>query len=177
MQGCKRGTARVQAVNWLDMANYSAPPEMTIDPNRSYSATFDTSKGRIVCELYPKDAPKTVNNFVFLAREGFYNGTQFHRVIADFMVQGGDPTGTGRGGPGYEFEDELTNNPRTHKVGSLSMANAGPNTNGSQFFITHIATDWLNGKHTVFGQVITGQDVVNAIQQGDTLTSVTIDEK
>jgi peptidyl-prolyl cis-trans isomerase B (cyclophilin B) len=159
------------------MANYSAPPEMTIDPNRSYTATFDTSKGRIVCELYPKDAPKTVNNFVFLAREGFYNGTKFHRVIADFMVQGGDPTGTGRGGPGYKFDDELTGNPRKHMVGSLSMANAGPNTNGSQFFITHIATDWLNGKHTVFGQVITGQDVVNAIQQNDTLTNLAIEEK
>jgi peptidyl-prolyl cis-trans isomerase B (cyclophilin B) len=161
----------------MDMANYSAPPEMTIDPNRSYIATFDTSKGRIVCELYPKDAPKTVNNFVFLAREGFYNGTKFHRVIADFMIQGGDPTGTGRGGPGYKFEDEVAGNPRKHQVGSLSMANAGPNTNGSQFFITHIATDWLNGKHTVFGQVTTGQDVVNAVQQGDTLTSVTIEEK
>lgn len=150
---------------------------MTIDPNRSYVATFDTSRGRIVCELYPKDAPNTVNNFVFLAREGFYNGTKFHRVIADFMIQGGDPTGTGRGGPGYKFEDELVNNPRKHMVGSLSMANAGPNTNGSQFFITHIATDWLNGKHTVFGQVTTGQDVVNAVQQGDTLNSVTIEEK
>jgi peptidyl-prolyl cis-trans isomerase B (cyclophilin B) len=161
----------------MDMANYSAPPEMTIDPSRSYVATFDTSRGRIVCELYPKDAPKTVNNFVFLAREGFYNGTKFHRVIADFMVQGGDPTGTGRGGPGYKFEDEVANNPRKHMVGSLSMANAGPNTNGSQFFITHIATDWLNGKHTVFGQVVTGQDVVNAVQQGDTLTSLTIEEK
>ena len=150
---------------------------MAIDTNKSYTATFDTSRGKIVTELYPKDAPNTVNNFVFLAREGFYNGTQFHRVIADFMIQGGDPTGTGRGGPGYKFEDELKNNPRKHNVGSLSMANAGPNTNGSQFFITHIATDWLNGKHTVFGQVISGQDVVNAVQQGDTLNGVTIEEK
>ena len=159
------------------MATYTAPPAMAIDTNTSYTATFDTSRGRIVCELYPKDAPNTVNNFVFLAREGFYNGTKFHRVIADFMIQGGDPTGTGRGGPGYKFEDELKSNPRKHQVGSLSMANAGPNTNGSQFFITHIATDWLNGKHTVFGQVTTGQDAVNAIQQGDTLNSVTIEEK
>jgi peptidyl-prolyl cis-trans isomerase B (cyclophilin B) len=150
---------------------------MAIDTNKSYTATFDTSRGRIVAELYPKDAPNTVNNFVFLAREGFYNGTTFHRVIADFMIQGGDPTGTGRGSPGYKFEDELKNNPRKHSVGSLSMANAGPNTNGSQFFITHIATDWLNGKHTVFGQVVTGQDVVNAVQQGDTLNSVSIEEK
>ena len=159
------------------MATYTAPPAMAIDTNKSYTATFDTSRGRIVCELYPKDAPNTVNNFVFLAREGFYNGTKFHRVIADFMIQGGDPTGTGRGGPGYKFEDELKSNPRKHQVGSLSMANAGPNTNGSQFFITHIATDWLNGKHTVFGQVTSGQDAVNAIQQGDTLNSVTIEEK
>ncbi len=155
---------------------YAAPPAMTIDPNRKYSATFDTSKGSIVCELFAKDAPKTVNNFVFLARDGFYNGTVFHRVIADFMVQGGDPTASGRGGPGYRFEDEVRNNPNKHKIGSLSMANAGPNTNGSQFFITHVVTDWLDGKHTVFGQVTQGQDVVNGIQQGDQLKSVTIQE-
>jgi peptidyl-prolyl cis-trans isomerase B (cyclophilin B) len=150
---------------------------MSIDSNKSYTATFDTTKGQIVCELFASDAPKTVNNFVFLAKEKFYDGTVFHRVIADFMVQGGDPTGTGRGGPGYKFEDEVSGNSRKHKVGSLSMANAGPNTNGSQFFITHIATDWLNGKHTVFGQVTSGQDVVNKIAQGDTLKSVTIEEK
>jgi peptidyl-prolyl cis-trans isomerase B (cyclophilin B) len=120
-----------------------------------------------------------VNNFVSLAKDGFYDGTSFHRVIADFMIQGGDPEGTGRGGPGYKFADETDpkKNPHKHQVGSLSMANAGPNTNGSQFFITHIATDWLNGKHTVFGQVKSGQDVVNAIKQGDTLKSVTIEEK
>jgi peptidyl-prolyl cis-trans isomerase B (cyclophilin B) len=155
---------------------YSAPPRMTIDTSKQYTATFDTSRGKIVVDLYPKDAPNTVNNFVFLAREGFYNGTTFHRVINDFMIQGGDPTGTGRGGPGYRFDDELKNNPRKHQVGSLSMANAGPNTNGSQFFITHIATDWLNGKHTVFGQVRSGQDVVDGVKQGDTLNSVTIEE-
>ena len=149
---------------------------MTIDPKRKFRATFETSKGSIVCDLFAADAPKTVNNFVFLAREGFYNGTVFHRVIADFMVQGGDPTGTGRGGPGYKFEDETKSNPNKHKVGSLSMANAGPNTNGSQFFITHVVTDWLNGKHTVFGQVTSGQDVVNKIQQGDQLKAVTIQE-
>jgi peptidyl-prolyl cis-trans isomerase B (cyclophilin B) len=157
--------------------SYSAPPQMGINPAKSYTATFDTARGQIVCELYSQDAPKTVNNFVFLAREGFYDGTTFHRVIADFMIQGGDPEGTGRGGPGYRFEDELTNNPRRHGVGSLSMANAGPNTNGSQFFITHVETPWLNGKHTVFGQVIKGQDVVNAVQQGDKLNSVSIEEK
>jgi peptidyl-prolyl cis-trans isomerase B (cyclophilin B) len=155
---------------------YAAPPAMSIDAAKKYTATFETSRGQIVCELFAQDAPATVNNFVFLAREGFYNGTVFHRVIADFMIQGGDPTATGRGGPGYRFADELANNPRRHKVGSLSMANAGPNTNGSQFFITHIVTDWLDGKHTVFGQVLKGQDVVNAVKQGDQLTSVTISE-
>jgi peptidyl-prolyl cis-trans isomerase B (cyclophilin B) len=156
---------------------YANAPEMAIDSNKNYTATFDTSRGTIVCELFATDAPKTVNNFVFLAREGFYDGTTFHRVIADFMIQGGDPEGTGRGGPGYKFADELQNNPRRHQVGSLSMANAGPNTNGSQFFITHIATQWLDGKHTVFGQVKSGQDVVNAVQQGDTLNKVTIGEE
>jgi peptidyl-prolyl cis-trans isomerase B (cyclophilin B) len=149
---------------------------MTIDSNKQYSATFNTSRGEIVCDLFARDAPKTVNNFVFLAREKFYDGTVFHRVIADFMIQGGDPTATGGGGPGYQFEDEL-DKPHKHQVGSLSMANAGPNTNGSQFFITHIATDWLNGKHTVFGQVRSGQDVVNAIRQGDELISVKIVEQ
>jgi peptidyl-prolyl cis-trans isomerase B (cyclophilin B) len=156
--------------------SYPAPPEMTIDPNKNYTATLDTSQGVIVCDLFAKDAPNTVNNFVFLARDKFYDGTKFHRVIADFMVQGGDPEGTGRGGPGYKFPDEVKNNPHKHQVGSLSMANAGPNTNGSQFFITHIATNWLDGKHTVFGQVRAGQEVVNAIKQGDTLNSVTIQE-
>src|SRR5580704_11791014 len=157
---------------------YKTPPEMAIDTNKSYTATFNTSRGEIVCELFAKDAPKTVNNFVFLAREKFYDGTVFHRVIPDFMVQGGDPTATGSGGPGYKFADEVKNNPRKHKVGSLSMANAGPNTNGSQFFITHIVTDWLDGKHTVFGQVTDakGQEVVNAIKQGDKLNSVTVVE-
>ncbi len=156
---------------------YAAAPPMQIDANRKYTATFDTTRGPIVCELFAKDAPKTVNNFVFLAREGFYDGTVFHRVINDFMVQGGDPTASGRGGPGYKFEDELKNNPRKHKVGSLSMANAGPNTNGSQFFITHIATDWLDGKHTIFGQVSSGQEAVNAVKQGDKLNKVTITEE
>ena len=155
---------------------YPAPPALTIDPNKKYSATLDTSKGKIVCELFAKDAPKTVNNFVFLAREGFYDGTVFHRVIANFMIQGGDPTATGTGGPGYRFEDETRNNPNKHQVGSLSMANAGPNTNGSQFFITHVVTDWLDGKHTVFGQVTDGQDVVNKIKQGDQLKAVVVEE-
>ncbi|MEO8125927.1 MAG: peptidylprolyl isomerase [Bryobacteraceae bacterium] len=156
--------------------SYSAPPAMAIDPSKNYTATFDTSKGTIVCDLFAADAPNTVNNFVSLARDKFYDGTKFHRVIADFMIQGGDPEGTGRGGPGYKFADELKGTPRKHQVGSLSMANAGPNTNGSQFFITHIVTNWLDGKHTVFGQVTSGQDVVNAVAQGDTVNSVTITE-
>ncbi len=150
---------------------------MCIDSAKKYTATFETSKGSIVVELFPGDAPNTVSNFVFLAKDNFYDGTVFHRVIADFMVQGGDPTASGRGGPGYQFADELKGNPRKHQVGSLSMANAGPNTNGSQFFITHIATNWLDGKHTVFGQVLKGQDVVNAIAQGDKLVSLTITEE
>jgi peptidyl-prolyl cis-trans isomerase B (cyclophilin B) len=149
---------------------------MAIDTNKKYTATLETTRGQIVCELFAKEAPKTVNNFVFLANEKFYDGTVFHRVINDFMIQGGDPKGTGTGGPGYKFEDETKGSPHRHKVGTLSMANAGPNTNGSQFFITHVATDWLDGKHTVFGQVTKGQDVVNAVKMGDKLVSVTISE-
>jgi len=157
---------------------YQQPPPMTIDPKKAYSATFDTTKGKIICDLFAKDAPNTVNNFVFLVREKFYEGTKFHRVIPDFMIQGGDPTATGSGGPGYRFADELKGNSRKHQIGSLSMANAGPNTNGSQFFLTHIVTDWLDGKHTVFGQVKDrqSQDVVNSIQQGDKLNSVMVSE-
>lgn len=149
---------------------------MQIDTNKIYLATLETDAGTIELELYPEHAPKTVNNFVFLAGEGFYDGTTFHRVISDFMIQGGDPTGTGRGGPGYRFEDETRGNPLTHETGVISMANAGPNTNGSQFFITHSPQPHLNGNHTVFGKVTSGQDVVDAIKQGDTLTKVTISE-
>jgi len=149
---------------------------MSIDAAKSFTATFETSRGTVVVDLFPKEAPKTVNNFVFLAREGFYDGTTFHRVIPNFMIQGGDPTASGRGGPGYKFEDELKGSYKKHQAGSLSMANAGPNTNGSQFFITHVATDWLDGKHTVFGHVRSGQSVVNAVKQGDQLISVRIEE-
>jgi len=152
------------------------PPEMQIDPDKSYDARIETDKGDIVIELCPQHAPKTVNNFVFLAGEGFYDGVLFHRVINDFMVQGGDPAGTGRGGPGYKFEDELNANPLTHEAKVISMANAGPNTNGSQFFITHCPQPHLNGKHTVFGKVTSGQDVVDAISQGDKMIKVTISE-
>jgi len=157
--------------------SYPAPPKMSIDTGKNYTATFDTSRGQVVCDLFAKDAPNTVNNFVFLARDKFYDGTKFHRVIADFMVQGGDPQGTGTGGPGYKFGDEVKSNPHKHQRGSLSMANAGPNTNGSQFFITHVKTDWLDGKHTVFGQVRSGQEVVDKVKQGDILKSVTISEE
>jgi len=152
------------------------PPEMQIDPKKSYQAKMETSKGLIKIELYPEHAPKTVNNFVFLAKEGFYDGIIFHRVINDFMIQGGDPTGTGAGGPGYKFEDELKGNPLKHETKVISMANAGPNTNGSQFFITHSPQPHLDGKHTVFGKVINGADVVDAIQQGDRIEKVEISE-
>jgi peptidyl-prolyl cis-trans isomerase B (cyclophilin B) len=155
---------------------WSSPPEMQIDPEKAYVATIETERGNIVLDLYPQHAPKTVNNFVFLVREGFYDGVAFHRVIPDFMIQGGDPTGTGAGGPGYKFEDEVKGNPLTHETGVISMANAGPNTNGSQFFITHSPQPHLNGKHTVFGKVTEGQDVVDAIQQGDVMLKVTIAE-
>ena len=155
---------------------YDSPPDMQIDPDTDYRATIETDKGTIEVKLYPEHAPKTVNNFVALARDGFYDGLTFHRVIPNFMIQGGDPDGTGRGGPGYQFEDEVRDNPLKHETGSLSMANAGPNTNGSQFFITHAPQPHLNGRHTVFGKVMDGQDVVDAIEQGDTMQKVTIDE-
>jgi peptidyl-prolyl cis-trans isomerase B (cyclophilin B) len=157
--------------------HYDAPPAMAIAPQKSYKATLELTKGKVVLELFAKDAPVTVNNFVFLCREGFYDGLTFHRVIADFMIQGGDPTGTGRGGPGYQFEDEVGPDKPAFKTGTLAMANAGPATNGSQFFITHKPTPWLQGKHTVFGQVLEGQSVVDATEQGDRIISVTIEEK
>jgi len=138
------------------------------------TAIIDTDKGVLTVELLADKAPLTVANFVNLARRGFYDGLDFHRVIADFMIQGGCPEGTGRGGPGYRFEDE-TDNGVPHERGVLSMANAGPNTNGSQFFITHIKTDWLDGKHTVFGRVVSGIEIVDVIQQGDGITSIKIE--
>jgi peptidyl-prolyl cis-trans isomerase B (cyclophilin B) len=155
---------------------WTSPPEMQIDTDTTYRAEIETDKGTIELELYPQHAPKTVNNFVFLAREGFYDGVTFHRVISNFMIQGGDPTGTGRGGPGYKFEDETQGNPLRHERGVISMANAGPNTNGSQFFITHAPQPHLDGKHTVFGKVVAGQDVVDAIEQGDAMHEVRIEE-
>jgi len=155
---------------------YSKYPDMVIDPNKTYKAIIKTNKGDIYLDLFAKDAPKTVNNFVFLARDKFYDGLTFHRVIPNFMAQGGDPNGDGRGGPGYRFEDETRNNPHKHSTGSLSMANAGPNTNGSQFFITHAPQPHLDGKHTVFGQVTKGQDVVNSLKNGDVMNEVIIIE-
>jgi len=155
---------------------WSNPPAMQIDAKKNYSATIVTNRGTIEVALSAQYAPKTVNNFVFLAREGFYDGVLFHRVISNFMIQGGDPTGTGTAGPGYRFEDETRGNPLKHETGVISMANAGPNTNGSQFFITHSPQPHLNGKHTVFGKVVKGMEVVNAIRQGDVMTSVTITE-
>ena len=140
----------------------------------SLIAHFDTVRGPITIELYPDKAPLTVANFVNLVKHGFYDGLIFHRVIADFMIQGGCPEGSGRGGPGYRFEDE-TNNGVRHERGVLSMANAGPSTNGSQFFITHTATPWLDGKHTVFGKVVDGMDVVDKVAQGDKIQSVKIE--
>ncbi len=156
---------------------WNTAPAMQIDTDKTYTATIETERGNIVLDLYPEHAPKTVNNFVFLAQQGFYDGVKFHRVIANFMVQGGDPTGSGRGGPGYKFQDELSTNPLRHGTGVISMANAGPNTNGSQFFITHAPQPHLDGKHTVFGKVVEGQDVVDAIRQGDTMIHVTVQEK
>jgi cyclophilin family peptidyl-prolyl cis-trans isomerase len=170
----------------MSYQQWSKPPQIEIDPKKSYSAIIKTDKGDIHVKLFADKTPVTVNNFVFLSRQGFYNGTIFHRVISDFMAQGGDPTGTGMGGPGYHFMDEFDPGLQHDKPGVLSMANAGPNTNGSQFFITHLATPWLNNKHTIFGQVTDGMDVLLSIPPRDPskreapavkITSVTILEQ
>jgi len=146
------------------MQQWNKPPEMVIDPKKKYAATMSTDKGDIVLGLFADKTLKTVNNFVFLARECFYDGTIFHRVIADFMAHGGDPTGTGCGGPGYRFADEFHPSLKHSKPGILSMANADPGTNGSQFFITHVPTPWLDGKHSVFGILVKGLQVLMSIQ-------------
>jgi peptidyl-prolyl cis-trans isomerase B (cyclophilin B) len=156
---------------------YSAPPAMQIDPAKSYTATIETEKGNLVLELFASDVPVTVNNFVFLAREGFYDGVTFHRVILEpepFMAQGGDPTGTGAGGPGYTFADEFTSH--SHVTGALSMANAGADTNGSQFFICYAPQHHLDGHHSVFGQLIEGMDVLKQIRNGDVMKRIVIEE-
>jgi peptidyl-prolyl cis-trans isomerase B (cyclophilin B) len=146
---------------------YDRPPEMALKPGYEYYAVLVTGKGTVRVRLFAEEAPETVNNFVSLARDGYYDGTTFHRVIKDFMVQGGDPTGTGAGGPGYQIPDEFHPELRHDRPGVLSMANAGPNTGGSQFFITHVATPWLDDRHAVFGEVVEGMDVVNAIEERD----------
>jgi peptidyl-prolyl cis-trans isomerase B (cyclophilin B) len=158
----------------MSTQQWNEPPAMQIDTDSHYMATLHTTKGDIELELYPEHAPKTVNNFVFLSKESFYDGVIFHRVIDDFMVQTGDPTASGAGGPGYQFEDETDGNPLKHEAKVVSMANRGPNTNGSQFFITHAPQPHLNGKHTVFGMVTSGRDVVDAIEKGDRIESVTV---
>lgn len=178
------GASDIQPVERNSM--YSAPPEMGIDPSKYYYATFKTEKGDIRAQLFAARAPLTVNNFVFLANEGFYNDTSFHRVLADFMAQAGDPTGTGTGGPGYQFADEFDPSLSFDRAGLLAMANGGPGTNGSQFFITFAPTEWLNNRHTIFGEVIEGMDVLNALTlrdpnaapdfEGDTLYTVIIEE-
>ncbi|MEX2143492.1 MAG: peptidylprolyl isomerase [Anaerolineales bacterium] len=160
-------------------------PAMEIDSSKEYKATFNTDQGEMIFQLHADKVPSTVNNFVFLARQGYYDGTVFHRVIDDFMAQGGDPTGTGMGGPGYKFEDEFHPDLRHDARGVLSMANAGPHTNGSQFFITHRPTPHLDNKHAVFGHLVEGEDVLMAIPARDPqqksapaakLVSVTIQE-
>lgn len=145
--------------------SWDEPPPMVIDTNNKYRAIMETEKGNLVLDLFTKDVPKTVNNFVFLATQGYYDGTTFHRVLPGFMAQGGDPTGTGRGEPGYRFEDEFTEH--GHVAGALSMANAGANTNGSQFFITYVPVHQLDGKHSVFGQLVEGMDVLESITPRD----------
>ena len=140
-------------------------------------ATIVTNRGSIRLQLHDQETPKTCANFEKLSKDGFYDGLKFHRVLADFMVQTGCPQGTGTGGPGYNFQDEFHDSLRHDGPGVLSMANAGPNTNGSQFFITHVPTPWLDGKHSVFGRVLEGQDVVNAIQQDDVMEKVTVSEE
>ncbi|MFQ5408862.1 MAG: peptidylprolyl isomerase [Anaerolineales bacterium] len=174
------------AANAGTVLSWDAPPPMTIDTSKSYTATLTTDAGDIVVELFDDLAPVTVNNFVFLANQGFYDNTTFHRVISGFMAQGGDPTATGAGGPGYRFEDELDTGLEFDRAGLLAMANSGPNTNGSQFFITYAPTPHLNGLHTIFGEVTEGLDVALALKErdpqaaagpGSALIAVTIDER
>ncbi|HKH10482.1 MAG TPA: peptidylprolyl isomerase [Rubrobacter sp.] len=151
----------------MTQGSYDRPPEMALKPGYEYYAAFVTGKGTVRVRLFAEEAPETVNNFVSLARDGYYDGTTFHRVIKDFMVQGGDPTGTGAGGPGYQIPDEFHPDLRHDRPGVLSMANAGPNTGGSQFFITHVATPWLDDRHAVFGEVVEGMDAVHAVEERD----------
>ncbi len=183
---CGTSTPTAEVSGPPAIKQWNAPPEMTIDPEEIYLATLVTEKGEIKIELFASKAPKTVNNFIFLAREGYYDGTTFHRVLPDFMAQGGDPTGTGGGGPGYDFEDEFDPSLRFDEAGYLAMANRGPNTNGSQFFITFGPTQYLNDRHTIFGKVVEGMEVVlsltlrdpqeNPDYLGDRIQTITIEE-
>ena len=157
-----------------EQMTYTSPPAMTIDKTATYTAIIETEKGDLVCELFAADAPVTVNNFVFLAEEGFYDSTTFHRVIAGFMAQAGDPSATGTGGPGYKFADEFGSH--KHGTGTLSMANAGPGTNGSQFLITYEPQPHLDGKHSVFGQLVEGMDALLQIKQGDVIKTIRIEK-
>lgn len=152
----------------------AVPPAQSEESMKDIRIIVKTDKGDIEGVLYPAKAPVTVANFLNLAKRGYYDGLTFHRVIPDFMIQGGDPTGTGSGGPGYRFEDECSPDLKHDKPGIFSMANAGPGTNGSQFFVTHVPTPWLDGKHTVFGSVTKGQDIVDAVTQGDKIKSIEI---
>jgi len=152
---------------------YNAPPQMQIETNRTYHVVFKTNKGDIQLELHPAEAPMTVNNFVALARDGYYDGVTFHRVVPRFVIQGGDPTGTGSGGPGYQFQDEAVKRP--YKAGTVAMANAGPNTNGSQFFICLEDQPGLPPNYTIFGDTVAGMDVVRNIRVGDVMQSVTVE--
>lgn len=186
--GCETATAPADAppnaAEEGEALQWSAPPPMEIDPSKSYEAVFTTEAGEFRVRLFPEQAPLTVNNFVFLARQGYFDNTTFHRVLAGFMAQGGDPTGTGAGGPGYTFADEFDPNLQFDRPGLLAMANRGANTNGGQFFITYAPTPHLNGLHTIFGEVIAGADVLEALTPrdpqanpdypGDTLLSVEI---
>ena len=168
----------------IEFVDLNVMPPMLKDVNKKYTATIEVEgKGNLVLELFAKDTPKTVSNFVYLAAKGYYNGSTFHRVLPDFMAQGGDPTGTGSGGPGWTFGNEITSH--KHVAGALSMANSGrPNSNGSQFFITYVATSWLDGKHTVFGKLIEGMNVLKTLTPrdpsqnpsftGDKITRITI---
>lgn len=165
--------------------SYDRPPEMNLKPGYDYHAIFATEKGPVRVRLFAEEAPQTVNNFVSLARDGYFDGTTFHRVIEGFMAQGGDPTGTGTGGPGYRIPDEFHPELRHDKPGVLSMANAGPNTGGSQFFITYVPTPWLDGKHAVFGEVVEGMEVMGSVRErdpsrdrepGDTIERVEVEE-
>lgn len=146
---------------------WKEPPPLTIDTSKAYTATIVTERGEIVAQLFADRAPKAVNNFVFLARQGFYDGVTFHRVVPGFVAQGGDPTGTGSGGPGYQFEDEIDPELKFDSAGLLAMANSGPDTNGSQFFITYGPAPWLNGQHTIFGKVVQGMDVASSLTPRD----------